>query len=84
MPNWAQDVCNIYGSWVSSDRPQDDEERLSASLDDALADHQEGDVASATRSFLNALTTGDRSTIEEADGQLRAACIDEGWELPEG
>ena len=46
-PTWVEDVCNIHASWVSSDRPQADEERLASSLRNAVPAGADAAVESA-------------------------------------
>ncbi|MET4637702.1 hypothetical protein [Mycetocola sp. 2940] len=81
---WVEDVCNIHASWISSDRPQADEERLTNSLRDSIPESSDGAVADSARAFINAAQEDDRSEVESADEQLVAACKDSGWEPAEG
>ena len=81
---WVDDVCNIHASWVSSGRPQADEQRLTNSLKNAIPADGLGAVAESARAFVDAVVAGDRAMVESPDEEIVAACAQAGWEPPEG
>jgi hypothetical protein len=81
---WVEDVCKIHASWISSDRPQADEERLTSSLRDSIPEDGNGAVGDSARAFVDTAQKDDRSEVDSADAQLVAACKDSGWKPAEG
>ena len=86
VPVWVNDVCNLHASWVASDRPESDQDRdqVGRQMSHMLEETDNGATASAVRRFVDALKTGDPSSISEADDGLASACDDIGWEPAEG
>ena len=83
IPASAADVCNIHASWVNAGRPADDLERMSTSIDAAVADDGSR-VFVAARTFLAQAETGDADDIASASDELTEVCVADGWEPAEG
>jgi len=81
---WAADACNIHASWVSAERPATDVDRVVRSLRDIDLENGDAPVARATTAFVTAATSGSSAAILAASTRFADACVEDGWEPPEG
>lgn len=77
-------VCSNISLWMSEGSPPERADAVASGFDRGLADVEPSPIASAAERFIAAAAVGDSAGVSGAADVLMTACVEDGWELPEG
>lgn len=77
-------VCNNMSLWMSEGSPPERADAVASGFERGLADVEPSPIASAAERFVAAAANGDSAGVSTAADVLMTACVEAGWELPEG